>query len=64
MEGHISNHIFLITNYISAGCMVVLGIIRFLYRRKVRSNISTLLLVGFIFMLSGWPIVFITSFLS
>jgi len=63
MEGNILNQILTITGCVSAGCIVVLAIISLLYQRKARSNISKLLVIGFILMISSWVIVVIASFL-
>jgi hypothetical protein len=63
MEENTLNLILAITGYVPAGCVVVLGIISLLYQRKTRSNVSKLLLAGFLFMLSSWAVVLIASFL-
>jgi hypothetical protein len=63
MEENTLNLILAITGYVSSGCVVVLGIISLLYQRKTRSNVSKLLLAGFLFMLSSWAVVLIASFL-
>jgi uncharacterized membrane-anchored protein len=63
MEENTLNQILAITGYVSAGCVVVLGILSLLYQRKTRSNVSKLLLAGFLFMLSSWAVVLIASFL-
>jgi VanZ family protein len=62
IEGNTANLIYVITSYVSAVCVILLGIISYIYRRKTRSKIATLLLFGFLLMLIGWPIVFISSF--